>query len=279
MRLLARGRAERSLLCAAVAPAGRRRRGRRPVPRRRRSPIRFPNAPRSRRSSHCSPTGRAQDRARREIRLADFRAARHRDRVLRRHDADVVCARCRTREPCAVLARRAHLQSCRHRPQRADQARQDQDHFRCGRDRARRRICRREGRYRLAALARAQAAACRRARAHGLRDAGAAARRRAGAHGAPRHFHRPQRAVAAVGRIRPGSGGARSRDQQASRRDGQSRQPEAARRHPVRQARACRAAPRPRPGNGRPARARSKSSPSRATSCRRRSSTGGRCRS
>ena len=27
--------------------------------------------------------------------LADFRAARHRDRVLRRHDADVLCARCR----------------------------------------------------------------------------------------------------------------------------------------------------------------------------------------
>ena len=42
---------------------------------------------------------------------------------------------------------------------------------------------------------------------------------------------------------------------------------------------ACRAAPRPRPGNGRPARGRSKSSPSRATNCRKRSSTGARCRS
>ena len=40
--------------------------------------------------------------------------------------------------------------------------------------------------------------------------------------------------------------------------------------------RLCRAAPRPRPGNGRPARARSRNWPSRATSCRRRSSTGGR---
>ena len=44
-------------------------------------------------------SGRAQDRPRREIRLADVRAARHRDRLLRRRDADVVCARCRAREP------------------------------------------------------------------------------------------------------------------------------------------------------------------------------------
>ena len=42
---------------------------------------------------------------------------------------------------------------------------------------------------------------------------------------------------------------------------------------------ACPAARRPRPGNGRPARANSRTWPSRATSCRARSSTGGRCRS
>ena len=45
--------------------------------------------------------GRAQDRPRSEIRLADFRAARHRDRGLRRHHADVVCARRRPRQPRA----------------------------------------------------------------------------------------------------------------------------------------------------------------------------------
>ena len=60
---------------------------------------------------------------------------------------------------------------------------------------------------------------------------------------------------------------------------GQCRLAEADRRHSVRQDAACRAAPRPRPGNGRPARGCSKSSPSRATSCRRKFSTGGRCRS
>ena len=54
---------------------------------------------------------------------------------------------------------------------------------------------------------------------------------------------------------------------------------QAARRHPVRPDGPARAAPRPRPDNGRPARARSKNWPSRATSCRRRSWTGGRCRS
>ena len=61
---------------------------------------------------------------------------------------------------------------------------------------------------------------------------------RAGAHGAPWHFHRPQCAVAAFRRIRPGSGGAGIGDQQGSGRDGQSRQPEAARRHSLWQARA-----------------------------------------
>ena len=56
-----------------------------------------------------------------------------------------------------------------------------------------------------------------------------------GAHGAARHLHRPAGAVAAVRRVRAEAGRARGRDQQARRRAAQSRQPEAARRHPVRQ--------------------------------------------
>ena len=74
-----------------------------------------------------------------------------------------------------------------------------------------------------------------RACAERLRDAGAAARSRARGYGAARHFDRPQGAVAAVRRIRPGSGRSRSRDQQACRRAGQCRLTEADRRHSVRQ--------------------------------------------
>ncbi len=79
---------------------------------------------------------------------------------------------------------------------------------------------------------------------------------RAGAHGAARHFHRPASAVAPVRRIRPGSRGrSKPRSTSLPAEPVNPGQPEAARRHSVRQARACRAAPRPRPGNGRPARA------------------------
>ena len=67
-------------------------------------------------------------------------------------------------------------------------------------------------------------------------------------------------------------------DQQDRRHAGQSRQAQAARRHPVRQARPARRHQDQDRRNGRPARARWKSLPSRATSCRARSSTGGRCR-
>ncbi len=119
----------------------------------------------------------------------------------------------------------------------AAQARQDQDHLRRSRHRPGDRIRRRESRHRAAALAGAQAAARRRAGADGLRDAGASAGCRARAHGAARHFDRPARAVAAVRRVRAGSRRPRSRDQQRSGRDGQSGQPETARRYSVWQAR------------------------------------------
>ena len=98
----------------------------------------------------------------------------------------------------------------------------------------------------------------------------------AGAHGTARHLHRPPGAVAAVRRIRA-EAGARSRTK--------SRRSPASRSIPARPSSsatscsarwACPAAPRPRPANGRPARASSKTSPSRATRCRARSSTGGR---
>ena len=81
----------------------------------------------------------------------------------------------------------------------------------------------------------------RRARDHRLRDAGASAGAGAGAHGAARHFGRPAGAVAALGRIRAARRGAGRRSPQARRRSGvQSGQPEAARRHPVRQDAAAR---------------------------------------
>ena len=100
----------------------------------------------------------------------------------------------------------------------------------------------------------------------------------AGAHGAARHLDRPAGAVAALGRIRAEAGRAGRRDQELA---GEPLNPGS----PSNSATscsarwACPAAPRPRPGNGRPARARSKSSPNRATHCRRKFSTGGRCRS
>ena len=100
-----------------------------------------------------------------------------------------------------------------------------------------------------------------------------------GAHGAARHFDRPPGAVAAVRRIRAGSRRPARRDQQARRRDGQCRLAEADRRHSVRQARtAGRHQDQDRPVGDRRARC-SRNWPSRATSCRRRFSTGGRCRS
>ena len=98
-------------------------------------------------------------------------------------------------------------------------------------DRIRRRGRRRDA----AAVERAEAAACRRARRHRLRDAGARHAGGAGAHGAARHFHRPPGALTAVRRIRAEAGRARRRDQDARRRAAQSRLAQAARRHPVRQ--------------------------------------------
>ena len=82
---------------------------------------------------------------------------------------------------------------------------------------------------------RAEAAPGRRAHDDGLRDAGAAAGRGAGADGAARHLDRPAGAVAAVGRFRPDRGAGRGRDPGDRRRADQCRQPEADRRHPVRQ--------------------------------------------
>ncbi len=63
----------------------------------------------------------------------------------------------------------------------------------------------------------------------------------------------------------------------ARRRAAQSRLAQAARRHPVWQDGPARRHARRKPGNGRPARANWKTSPSRATRCRARFSTGGRC--
>ena len=104
-----------------------------------------------------------------------------------------------------------------------------------------------------------------RACAHRVRDAGAAAPSRARAYGAARHLDRPGGAVAAVRRIRPGGRGPRSRDQRRSPARRSIRAAPSSSATSCSASSACRAAPRPRPGNGRPARARWKNSPSRAT--------------
>ena len=81
-----------------------------------------------------------------------------------------------------------------------------------------------------------RAAHGRRARHQRLRDAGAAAAAGAGADGAARHLGRPAGAVAPLGRVRAARRRAGGRSARARGRSGvQSGQPEAARRHPVRQ--------------------------------------------
>ena len=150
--------------------------------------------------------------------------------------------------------------------------------LRPGRDRPGDRLLGRGRRRDPAAVAGAEAAPGRRAHDDGLRDAGAAADLGAGADGAARHLDRPPGAVAAVGRFRPDRRAGRSRDPGDRRRAGQCRQPQADRRHHVRQDGHCRAAPRPRPARGRPRRRSSTTSPSRAMNFRRRSWSGGRSR-
>ena len=101
----------------------------------------------------------------------------------------------------------------------------------------------------------------------------------AGADGAPRHLDRPPGAVAAVGRVRADRGAGRGRAAGARRRADQCRQPQADRRHHLRQDGHSRAASRPRPAHGRPRRRSSTISPSRATTSRRRFWNGARSRS
>ena len=107
--------------------------------------------------------------------------------------------------------------------------------LRPGADRQGDRICRRGCRRHAAAVGGAEGAPRRREDDDGLRDAGAAAGSGAGAHGAPRHLGRPADSVAPVRRIRADRGAAGNGNPRARRRAAQSRQPQAARRHPVRQ--------------------------------------------
>ena len=121
-----------------------------------------------------------------------------------------------------------------------------------------------------------QAAPGRRACDHRLRDAGAAAGAGAGAHGAARHSvdrqvlsrlsgEFAQRGAALEAEVRKLAG-----DRSSIRAARSSSATSCSARC------SCPAAPRPRPARGRPARACSKSSPSRASSCRRRFWNGGR---
>ena len=177
VRHLARARAERGLLRAARAPQGRRRRQRRPV---RRRPRARPDPGARPRSPALKPL--LEDRGVLKIGqnlkfdLADLRAARHRDRVLRRHHADVLRARRRPRRPRPRRAAAALLRS--HRRSTTTTligTGKRRVAFDCVDDRQGRRICRRGRRRDAAAVAGAQAAPRRRAHDHRLRDAGAAA--------------------------------------------------------------------------------------------------------
>ena len=165
LRLLARGRAERGLLRAAcpsqaatanAAACSQRRDRRRPDRRSRRA-----------RGAEAAARGsrRPQDRPELQIRLADVRAARHRDRALRRHDADVLCARCR-RAPITASMRSRDAISITQTIDfnEVDQAGQDRrsPSTAVEIDKADR-ICRRGRRRHAAALARVEAAAARRA--------------------------------------------------------------------------------------------------------------------
>ena len=124
----------------------------------------------------------------------------------------------------------------------------------------------------------AEAAAGRRARRDRLRDAGAAAACRCWRAWSGRGITIDRQVLSRLsGEFAPEAGRPRGRDQQARRRAVQSRLAQAARRHPVRRdGPAGRHQDQDR-RNGRPARACWRSWPSRATSCRARSSTGGRC--
>ena len=176
---------------------------------------------------------------------------------------------------------RQALAQPRHHPFRGRRRlRQEPGHLRPRRHRQGDRIRRRGRRRDAAAVVRAQRPARRRARHHRLRDAGT------------RHAGRCWRAWS--GAAFPSTARCSRACRASSRRSRRgwktrSRSWPASRSIPARPKQigdilfgkmsAAAAAPRPRPGNGRPARASWKSSPSKATNCRARFSTGGRCRS
>ena len=198
--------------------------------------------------------------------LADFRAARHRARALRRHHADVLRARCRTLQPRARCSwRSATSITPRSMPTRSSGSGKSRITLRLRPDRQGGGIRRRGGRHGVAAVAACSSRgwppstwrrSTRRWSARWCRCS------RAWSGAASRSTGRCCRACPANSRSAPPRSKPRSQSWPASPL--QSRQPEAARRHPVRQVRACPAAPRPRPANGRPARACSTTWPSRA---------------
>ena len=157
VRLLARRRAERSLLRAARAQEGRRRR--RAV---RRQASRRPDQGRGRvEGSQAAARGQEhpESRAEHEIRLAGVRPARHRDRRLRRHHADLLRARRRQRRPRHGRSVRTVAGSQDHPLRRRRRLRQVAGQLRLRRHRQGDRLRRRGRRRDAAAVERAQAAA------------------------------------------------------------------------------------------------------------------------
>ena len=200
-------------------------------------------------------SGGPEDRPEHQGRLAGARAPRHRDGAGRRHDADVLRARCRRAEARA-RPRRALQGASRPRADRAEEPSPARARTRSTFDRVpidKATALRGGGRRpRAAALARAEAAAAGRARDARLRAAGAAAGAGARPHGAARHQGRPADPFAPLRKLRAEGGGGRGRDLRARRRRSSTsaRPSSSATSSTARWA--WPAARRPRPASGRP---------------------------
>ena len=275
MRLLARTIAERGLLCAAGAQKGRRRRWlvrcrarRRPDQGSRRAEI--PQAA-ARGQEH------PQNRAEHEIRLAGVCPARHRDRRLRRHHADFLCAgrrqrRARHGRPVGKVARPQN-----HPLRRRRRLGQIKGELRLRRHRQGDRLRRRGRRRDAAAVERAQSRGCRPSMSRPSTKRWSARCRRCWRAWSGAAFPSTGKCSRACPANSPRS---RARWRTRSSSSPASRSIPA---RPSSSATFCSArwvfpaVPRPKPGSGRPARANWKSSPNKATRCRARFSTGGRC--
>ena len=241
------------------------------------APDQIPIARRARRAEAAARgPARPQDRPEPQIRLLVLKRARHRRRAHRRHHADLLRARRRH-----AAARHGRARRAPSRPH-ADRVQRGRRHAASARSPSTRSRSTGPTAYaaedadvtlRLWRVLKPRLAAEQ--HDHRLRDAGAAAGAGARAHGAARHHRstgRSCRACRAISRRRW-----RALEAEIHELAGETfniGSPEAARRHPVRQDGPARRHEDQDRRNGRPGARCSRTSPSRATNCRARSSTG-----